>query len=593
VTSGPAWSRFLEIPNGSHIYWWVDDAGNKVWVEAGYRKDRTFTDPSEFEHVLGNTSFGAPGGGAGTWQEGDWEYVDEDLNLGYAVGGAISTDVVRTDPDTNADLFPNWNKGDEEAHDLGRLENMDTLVLIVYDQNDRRNLDTDQLKIVDTPSSIAVQPAVLDYGCGAPCNIRVTITDPDENLDSGEVDYVPFFVIVNPGGFLPDDGTQTPSGSIVDPVTTFCSLMWYGGVDASGDPIGGFTGTAPNPYPVRWYDIYDAYTTTGGVTSRFIDYPNDWLDGTFGSSPAEVGRVMFYAAETGPDTGVFVHDFGILEELQAALGFDTFPRGTTIAFYYIDPNDFDDMVLTTARVTPDYYSEIYFVDSGGSLVDEPVKLGSHSGLYVRVYDSDANIEACCQDKVVVHLCDPHNEDDSEYWVIDEWLASTGIFISQGAMALLPVWDATGGYQLVWDNWSFEAFNEDTIYARPPVAERGGQFPTLGEPMRWKPWDVSFDMVKVYDTQVYDGETHHMRFLNGNYQPIDTVPMGGVLYLEVTDPDQNENPLRWDTIMTQWNKDKDPGDDTVSEDSEPIWWTAIGRIRTSPTPTSGRRRCRRR
>jgi hypothetical protein len=177
---------------------------------------------------------------------------------------------------------------------------------------------------------------------------------------------------------------------------------------------------------------------------------------------------VFFAAETGVNTGVFKLDLGNLEDFQEALGLsrtDKLPPGTTIAFYYIDPNDFDDMDLATIQIGDRPHSQVFITDANGVPLTE-VKLGSGwGGLYIRVYDADANVEACCQDKVVVHICDPHNEDDSEYYVIDEISNNSGIFFTQNGIPLLPVWDAVSGYQLVFDDWKVQSFNEDTIFVQ--------------------------------------------------------------------------------------------------------------------------------
>jgi hypothetical protein len=545
------------------------------------------------EHILGITSNPTNV----WWEDGNWIYVDENVDPPITFDGTLNdypqnreawraqvSTILAVDRDIETD--DQW----------GRFENMDTLVLILAAEHDERLIDQDQLKIIDTTSTITVEPGILEYGCGAMCNVRVTIVDEDENLDPTEIDYVPFFVIVNPGSWIPDSG-QT------DSITTFCALKMFGGVDENGDPM---------ELPIRWYNIYDAPVTVQTVSSRFIDYPDNWL-----SNNRIVGPVLFYAWETSPDSGVFVYDFGLLEDLQAALGFNRFPSGTTIAFYYLDPNDFDDFSLTTAQVYERPKSEVYITDSMGNPVEE-VKIGAHTGLYVRVYDADANIEACCQDKVVVGLCDPHNEDDSEYWILDEVANDAGIFASMAAMPLEPVWDAIGGYQLVFDDWKFQAFNEDTIYVRyNSVDYKQEDLNVLGDGVtsldnnndgvpdtligdsdgdwdidfppeinvgasRNQVWDVSFHTVKVYDTQVFDGTTHHMRFLNGRYEYVDVIPLNGNLYLEVVDPDQNENPLMSELIHGQWNKDADADTSRSSldaaadnEDSAPIWEDLTG------------------
>ena len=590
-------ATFREFTAGSGLYFWVDDAGNKRAIKVGDRAWTTGTVP-QWTHILGDS----------LWVEGAWEYVDQDV-LGDTSLTDATTPVntgITSLPQNQATArvdFEGAKYSDDKRYTVqGRFENMDTLVLIVADRTDERNIDQDQVKIIDTVATLTVNPTTLEYGCGAVCdNITVTINDPDENLDCDKIDYVPFFVIINPGAWNPE---QTHSA------TNFCMLKMFGGVDPS-------TGASMDE-PIRWYNIYDKPYTANGITSRFIDYPNDWFS-TTNKLP-----VVFFAHETDVDSGVFEFNFGNLEDFMKALGLnpdvtgDRFEPGTTIAFYYLDPNDFDDFTLTTAVVGDRPHSETYITDANGVPV-EVVKIG-YGGLYVRVYDADANINACCQDKVVVHLCDPHNEDDSEYWVIDEVSNDSGIFGSMSGMPLLPVWDAVGGYQLVFDNWKFEAFNEDTIYARyNSVDYHQESLNALGDGNpndtvtidnttypgfppridttadRNQVWDVSFDLVKVYDYQVFDGETHHMRFLNGAYEPVSEIPVSGSLYLEVTDLDQNENSGLRELVFGGWNKDAFTGDDDnrsnsgiapwwpgagpavqpANEDTAPVWWKDSG------------------
>ncbi len=531
-----AWFRELG-GIGSGLYFWVTAPGSitKVQVPVGARLDHT--------SIAGQVHVLQPAG-INLWLEGTWEYVDVDMPpLGNALPATMNADRI--------DLADHYQI-------LGRLENMDTLVLIVADLTDNRNIDQDQLKIKDIVADLTVNPARLQYGCGPACdNLIVRIADEDENLNPNEVEYVPFFVILNPGSWNQEPLTGKD----------FCSLMRFGGVNDDG---------VAYDDPIRWFNIY--------TENRWIEYSQaPWWD------PAWPARLLavFFAPETAVNSGVFEFNFGNIEDLQEALGLPRdarLPSGTTIAFYYIDPNDFDDMDLAWVRIGDRPYSEVFITDASRVPLSD-VRVGAGwGGLYIRVDDADANVNACCQDRVVVHICDPHNEDDSEYVIIDEVANNSGSFSTQSGFPLLPVWDAITGYQLVFDNWKVEAFNEDTIFARYNSVDyveldlgmlgdgnpNDGAFPPAinYDAARNQFWDISFAKVKVYDTQVFDGETHKMRFLDGNYQPVGaTIPLAGSLYLEVTDLDQNEMPGLREMIYGGWNRDADPDED---EHSAPVW-----------------------
>ncbi|MBC7109269.1 MAG: T9SS type A sorting domain-containing protein, partial [Methanomassiliicoccales archaeon] len=602
---------------GSGLYFWVDGPGSnrKVSVQIGSRADFTSI-PYGMTHVL-DSYYASPTPPAWAWLEGAWEYVDQNTFSSSpwpAPGNPVPTLVELPRDKQTARVNFEGLTGAVNALPAGgiagRFENNDTLVLIVREPVNPMNVDQDQVKIVDTVAKLKVTPTIVSYGCGPACeNIVVRIEDPDENLNPNEIEYVPFFVIVNPGSWNP----QT-SG-----INNFCTLMMRGSLnDTASDDL---------MEPIRWYNIYDepvpATVGTTTVYSRWILYPQEWLSGKYTIGTTKVGRALFFAAETAVDSGVFEFNFGNLEELQEALGFAKFPPYTTITFYYIDPNDFDDMDLAAIYVnTNKYHSQTWITDANGVPVSE-VKIG-HGGLYIRVYDADANQNACCQDKIVVHICNPHNEDDSEYIVIDEISNNSGIFFTASGIRLEPVWDAVNGYQLVFDDWKVQAFNEDTIFVRYNSVDYeqedlnllGDGDPTTGFPpainedaARNQYWDVSFAKVKVYDFQVFDGETHHMRFLDGEYKPVTEIPVSGSLYLEVTDLDQNENPLLRELIFGGWNKDAYSGDDgdreyttaigssqaeddgttpsaDANEDSAPIWWKGDSNANgTSADPNS--------
>lgn len=517
------------------------------------------------------------------WVDGDWEYLDFNI-----VDGELPADQLAN----RLDLGMYFGQYIPSGFSPGRFENNDTVIVIARDISDVRNYAQNQVKIIDIVSKLTVTPGQLDYGCGPACsNIIVTIEDKDEDLNCNEIEYVPFWVIVNPGSWDPQ--TWSANG--------FCSLIRWGGTNSAGESwaLGATTGEGTTydghttMGPIRWYNIY-APNAASADPGRYISYADaPWWNPSWPQTTSQVMLAQFFAPETGVGTGVFELNLGNLEDFQEILFQDPagrgvrFPAGTTIAFYYIDPNDFDDMDLTTAVVGNRPHSQTFITDANGIPMSE-VKIGTGwGGMYIRVYDADANVEACCQDKVVVHICDPHNEDDSEYYVIDEISNDSGIFFSQNGIPLLPVWDAVSGYQLVFDDWRVESFNEDTIFVRYNSLEYtqdslnalgdGDPNDTFFPPeinelaARNQYWDVSFAKAKVYDTQVFDGTTHHMRFLNGQYQPVDTIPISGSLYLEVTDLDQNEHPALRELVFGGWNKDADATDTTeFDEDTMPFW-----------------------
>ena len=233
---------FREFTAGSGLYFWSDGT-NKLSPKVGDRVD--WTDVEKMEHRLDTEGVTYDGAG---WEDGNWIYVDENVDAPN-FDGKVDT---LPGEGGSAGSKQAWraqavieNEITEEKP--GRFENMDTLVLIVADETDERNIDQDQVKIIDTVATLTVNPSALEYGCGTVCaNITVTINDPDENLDCDKIDYVPFFVIINPGSWNP----QTSS------VTNFCSLKMYGG-------YGSETATEDLNQPIRWYNVYD---------ERWIDY---------------------------------------------------------------------------------------------------------------------------------------------------------------------------------------------------------------------------------------------------------------------------------------------------------------------------------
>jgi len=429
---------------------------------------------------------------------------------------------------------------------IGRFENMDTLVGMYQDPNDPGDIALGMMKIIDTK-------AQLMWGTpGNPTEVykdangaaTITVVDPDENLNCNQVEYVPVFIIVNPGSWNP-----VQSGS----PTNFCMLKRTGGVDGKGAVLND---------PIRWYNIYDQ---AANVDHRYyIQYDVNLFQTTDANG---ITPVLFYAQETGVATGVFQLN---LNSILTDLEFDELHVRDVLVAYYLDPNDFDDFKIATAYIEEHQHSITSFSDA--TRADKELYWLGRDPVYVQVIDSNANVDPCCPEQVVVHICDPHGEDDSEWIVLDETSSNSPVFFSNAGTQLLPVWDALGvgvagtigGYQLQLDNWKLEAFNEDSIYVRyndvyyTQEAMNGlgdvditTAFPPEIDHVRVQN-DVSFDLMEVADTQVYDGSTVNMYFLDRQGNRVSGYVNSDCVFIEVIDPDQDEDQYRRERIDAYWD-----------------------------------------
>jgi len=351
----------------------------------------------------------------------------------------------------------------------GRFQNQDTLVGVYQDPVDKSDVAVTIAKITSTQGAISWDRSVYtDQHETA----TITITDPDENLSCSAVEYVPVFILIDPGSW------NTGAGSAVN---DFAGLKLTGGVI----PNGSATGT-PLARPIRWYNIYSggASQETGvfqypdnsqprSTGAYYIQYP------TAVSSPDNVTlfptvdangycRVMFYAQETGPSTGVFQLN---LNDIAKDLGFSTLRVHDALVAYYMDPNDPSDFHIATAAIESSAASPVSFTDAQRT-PKSSYWLG-RDPIYVQVNDPDANLTACCPNQVRVQVIDPHGEDDAEWLAADEASSNSPIFFTNAGTPLVPVWDALGnglstsigGYRLAAGNSALEAFNGDDIYAR--------------------------------------------------------------------------------------------------------------------------------
>ena len=480
--------------------------------------------------------------------------------------------------------------GDEGSYLVGRFENMDGLIGLYLDQNDPGDVACAMAKIIDTESSCSWDQQI--YGdCNA--SATITIADADENLDCNAVESVPVFVLVNPGSWNPVDfvAGPPPAGGISP--TTFCDLKRRGGVS----PIVGLGGPGTGvgaPAPILgwgfwWWNIYNsgqpapvpADLTNNQVPlagAYYIEYPTV-IDvnpnvTTFDTTDLNgIVRCSFYAVETGANTGVFQLNFN---HLCNDLGFNGLNEGDVLVAYYLDPNDEDDFTLCTAYIeNRNCQSSAVFTDA--DRMDRELFWIGRDPVYVQVIDGEANLDSCCPEQVVVHICDPHRDDDSEWILLDETSVDSPVFFTNNGYALLPVWDALGvgiaarTFQLTLDNWTLEVYNEDDVYARynnvayaagvtgvaglgdlTPFSTALTAFPPQVVSVR-KAGDVAFDTVDIGDTQVFQfGGTTEMWFLDRNANRIGSYLLSECVYIEVHDPDQNEDQHRRERITAYWD-----------------------------------------
>jgi hypothetical protein len=507
--------------------------------------------------------------------------------------------------------LPEWpseavgGAGSDTAYLVGRFENMDTLVGMVVDPNDDSDVATAMMKIIDTQATVAWDQQIYKDANGA---ATITICDADENLNCNLVEYVPVFILVNPGSWNPVDG-EPWSGIGGDSPTNFCMLKRTGGVPGNATGVG-----AEGTTPIRWYDIYNSYLNAYGERGAqdgryYIQYATEhqtpWNVVWFDTVNADgITAVSFYAQETGVNTGVFQLN---LNSILDDLGFNSLDVRDVLVAYYLDPNDEDDFQVSAAYIEEKQHSITSFTDA--NRVDKEIYWLGRDPVYVQVIDSNANVDPCCPEEVVVLICDPHEEDDVEWIILDETSSNSPVFLTFAGLELLPVWDAMGvgsvvrrgpdgmatrGYQLVLDNWRIEAYNEDHVYAQYNDAYYGApnidtgttqndvsdglaglgdsdtstSFPPLitqgpvnnvqagraigGSPGIRVPNDVSFDLMEIADTQVYDGSTVNMHFLDRQANRVSGYVNSDCVFIEVVDQDQNEDVLRRERVDGYWD-----------------------------------------
>lgn len=503
----------------------------------------------------------------------DDEHGDDRIWVNREQKFVTSTTTGQEFPHGDAYLPPGVATASGQDYMVGRFENMDTLIGLYVDQNDRSDVALAMLKITDTEATLEWNREVYRDANEA---ALVRVTDPDENLNCNVSEMVPVFVIVNPGSWNPLAATSA---------NDFCMLKRYGGVkDANGSvPL------VDERVPIVWYSIYDSGfdVDLASVNSNqpnepgsfYIHYPIESDNNVTSfdtASDSGVTRVMFYAQETSADSGVFELR---LNDILTDLGFNSLNVRDTLVAYYVDPNDQDDVKVATAYIEEKNHSSVRFTDFERN--DKSEFWIGRDPVYVEVTDANANVDSCCPEQVVVQVCDPHEVDDTEFLILDEMSSNSPIFFTHTGMRLISVWDALGvgdpdglgGYSLELDNWELEAFNEDSIYARYNDvvytdesmqllgdADISTLFPPVIQEARVAN-DVSFAVFEVGDTQVFDGETTTMYFLDRQGNRVSGYLNSDCAFIEVVDPDQDEDQYRRERIDAYWDGDGNNGQNT--------------------------------
>ena len=548
------------------------------------------SDGRDHAHIVGPYTGAGPGVVPTDFQWGGYLYADtftdaDDVGDDRVWVDALQRFVLATDPGSEvppggANLPPGDGGAAAEDYMLGRFENMDTLVGLYVDQNDPSDVALALGKLNDTEATITWGREVYPDGNEA---AMITVVDPDENLSHSDIEMVPVFVLVNPGSWNPPGGDPTSAND-------FCMLKRYGGVVSTVGDYGNAAAAVAHDQAIAWYNIYSCYDPDANPGERgnwldlaadgsnqpnaqgtyYIDYPTAGENNVTAfdtASNSGVTRVMFYATETESDSGIFQVSFN---SILRDLGFDELVDRDVLVAYYVDPNDQDDFKLSIAYIEEKDHSRLRFTDHARE--NEDVFWIGRTPVYIEVVDENANVDACCPEKVVVQVCDPHEVDDSEWLILDELSSNSSVFFTHSGMPLISVWDAlgigdpgaNGGYSLQLDNWELEAFNEDSIYSRyVDAVYLPGDLAMLGDldintafPPRIQelrvPNDVSFAVFEVGDTQVYDGDQVTMYFLDRLGNRVDTYLNSDCVFVEVIDLDQDEDQLRRERIEGFWD-----------------------------------------
>ncbi|MBI4179621.1 T9SS type A sorting domain-containing protein, partial [bacterium] len=204
--------------------------------------------------------------------------------------------------------------------------------------------------------------------------------------------------------------------------------------------------------------------------------------------------------------------------------------GDTAAVVYVDNNDATDVALDTALFTDaPRTATVTFYENQGYTDDVDTYLPRNDAVFIEVVDFDQNISPLIRDTVTVTV-----------WVGDH---ATGVVIDTEVFVLTEFGETT------------EVFRSDTIAVvdteYPIISNNGRITAGLGDTLHVHYADPSSPEDTVYDTAlIVDAPTASVTAIyeDANYtNNVDTLLTRDVMYVQVTDVDENRNPQSRDTV----------------------------------------------
>jgi len=215
-----------------------------------------------------------------------------------------------------------------------------------------------------------------------------------------------------------------------------------------------------------------------------------------------------------------------------------------------DPNDMSDFTLDMADIAEPNPSTVAFTDEAGR---EKAQFRIGEEFFITVRDVDANIDSDRVEKVYVDIVDVHAGREMGLELVETG-TNTGVFRNTDYIKIVPVDSDIGQRELAGEDVPgyIAVYNRDHLYVR----YQDWVDPSLDT------FDIVFAVAEITDTEVFDGKgTVNIAFTSDLQEPVDRYKIGEDLFVQVTDPDQNESYDLVDTLEVVV-KDLNTGDEEV-------------------------------